>query len=111
MAKECKGWEGKDMPGMGWRVGLSVICFFALISFLVLWLFFYADSYTVYQNMAAVIVSILVFLGVMGAAWASWGMKHGPQMEKRHKRQVPYPSTVPPKKPKKRPSKAPKGRK
>ena len=79
--KECD----MNMPGMAWRVGLSIICFFVLIAFLIVWLFFYADAYSVYQNIAVVIVSILVFLGVMGAAWASWGMKYGPQMEKRNK--------------------------
>ncbi len=82
MAKNGCGW---NMPGMGWRCAVSALCFFLLLAFLILWLFFYADAYTVYQNIAVVVVSILVFLGVMGAAWASWGMKYGPQMEKYHK--------------------------
>lgn len=95
------------MPGMGWRVALSIICFFALIAFLVLWLFFHADAYTVYQNIAVIVVSILVFIGVMGAVWAMWGMRYGPQMEKRHMEHwkyhnVPHPAPVAKKRPRRK---------
>jgi hypothetical protein len=42
-----------------------------------LWLFFYAGSYNVYQNIAVVVVIFLIFVAVMGASWASWGMRQG----------------------------------
>jgi VIT1/CCC1 family predicted Fe2+/Mn2+ transporter len=61
--------------GMGWRVGLTIATFFGSMIAVILWLFFYAGSFTVYQNIALVVVILLAFIGVMGATWASWGMK------------------------------------
>ncbi len=61
--------------GMGWRVATSIITFFAFIIGIILWLFFYAENFNVYQNIAIVVVILLGFIAVMGATWASWGMK------------------------------------
>ncbi len=56
-------------------MGVSIIAFFGLIIAAILWLFFFASNYNAYQNIAILIVIILVFVAVMGATWASWGMK------------------------------------
>jgi VIT1/CCC1 family predicted Fe2+/Mn2+ transporter len=61
--------------GMGWRVGVSIVTFFGAMISVILWLFFYAGSFTVYQNLAVVVVILLAFTAVMGATWASWGMR------------------------------------
>ena len=61
--------------GMGWRVGVSIVTFFGSMIAVILWLFFYATSFSVYQNIALVVVILLAFIAVMGATWASWGMK------------------------------------
>jgi predicted ferric reductase len=63
--------------GMGWRVGVSIVTFFGAMIAVILWLFFYAGSFSVYQNLAVVVVILLAFVAVMGATWASWGMKQG----------------------------------
>ncbi len=76
------------MPGIGWRVSLSIIAFFGWLIFIVLWLFFYASSFTIYQNLAVILVSILVFFAVMGSSWAFWGMKYGPEMHSRTERRI-----------------------
>ena len=76
----------KECPeGMGSRVSVSILSFFGLLSFVVVWFFFYADSYSLYQNIAVVIVALLLFLAVNGAVWAPWGMKHG-EWEEYHKK-------------------------
>lgn len=62
---------------MGWRVGLSIVTFFAAVIAVILWLFFYAGGYNAYQNIAVIVVIFLAFLAIMGATWASWGMKQG----------------------------------
>jgi hypothetical protein len=80
-AKEKNYKRPEDTPGFASKVSLSIITFFALIVFLVVWLFFYADSFTVYQNLAVVVAAILAFIGIMGAAWAHWGIKYGRQFE------------------------------
>ena len=76
----------KDMmktKGFGWRVSLSIIVGVGWLIFLILWLFFYASGFNVYQNIAIFIVSILAFGGIMGATWAPWGIKHGNKFEKK----------------------------
>ena len=83
--KETKEKEYKrpeDTPGFAWRVSLSIIVFFAMIVFVVLWLFFYADAFTIYQNLAVLIAVILIFIAIMGASWAYWGIRYGRKFEK-----------------------------
>lgn len=62
--------------GMGWRLGVSVATVFGATIAAILWLFFYAGGFSIYQNIAVIIVIILAFVAVMGAIWATWGMKH-----------------------------------
>ena len=80
--KEKEYERPEDTPGFAWRVSLSIIVFFAVIAFVVVWLFFYADAFTLYQNLAVVLVVILILIAVMGAAWAHWGIKYGRKFEK-----------------------------
>ena len=63
--------------GMRWRVSLSIIMGVGWLAFLILWLAFYASDFNIYQNIAVVLASILIIGGILGAAWASWGMKYG----------------------------------
>ena len=72
------------MPqGMGSRVAVSILTFFGSIIGIIVWLFFYAGSYSVYQNIAIVVVVLLGFMAVMGATWASWGMRQAAAAQKR----------------------------
>jgi len=68
--------------GFGWRVSLSIIMCVGWLIFLIIWLFFYASGFDVYQNIAIFLVSLLAVGGVLGAAWAPWGMKHEHRFEK-----------------------------
>lgn len=68
----------KPVPeGTGWRIAVTILAFFGALIGVVLWLFFYAQDLSVYQNIAIVVVIILGFVGAMGATWAAWGMKYG----------------------------------
>ena len=72
--------EGKEImktAGFTSRVVVSIIIPMALMIFLIIWFFSYADNFDIYQNIAVFIVSILVMIGIMAAIWAPWGMKHG----------------------------------
>jgi len=60
---------------MGWRVTVSVIATFGFLILAILWLSFYAGSFSVFQNIAILLVAVLAFIGLMGATWASWGMR------------------------------------
>jgi hypothetical protein len=66
-----------ETPGFTWRVSLSILVFFGMVIFLILWLLFFADSFNAYQNIAVILVSILFGTAILIASWASWGMKYG----------------------------------
>ena len=75
----------KDMmktKGFGWRVSLSIIMSVGWLIFLIIWMFFYASGFNVYQNIAIFLVSLLIVGGVLGAAWAPWGIKHEHRFDK-----------------------------
>lgn len=78
-----------NVPGLAWRVTLTVIVGIAWLIFLVLWLFFYASGFDIYQNLAIIIVSVLAVGIVVAPTWVFWGIKHGKEMERwerKHKR-------------------------
>jgi protein-S-isoprenylcysteine O-methyltransferase Ste14 len=60
---------------MGWRIAVSILSLFGAIIGVILWLFFYAGNFNVYQNIAIIIVILLAFVGITGAVWAPWGMR------------------------------------
>ena len=78
--------EDKDImktKGFGWRVSSSIISVVGWLIFLIIWLFFFATNFNVYQNIAIFIVSLLAFGGIMGAVWAPWGIKYGDKFNKK----------------------------
>ena len=78
----CK--EMMKTSGFGWRVSLSIIVGVFWLSFVIIWLFFYAAGFNIYQNIAIFIVSFLVAGGIVGASWAPWGMRHGHEYDTKH---------------------------
>lgn len=74
--------EVRATPGLAWRVSLSIIVGVGWLVFLILWLAFYAPGFTLYQNLAISLVSILIVGAILGAAWASWGIKYSCRFEK-----------------------------
>ncbi|MEE8199242.1 MAG: hypothetical protein V3R48_05965 [Thermoplasmata archaeon] len=63
--------------GMRWRIALSMILFFGLIVFIIVWLFFYADGFSLAQNIAIFLTALLVFGGIEAAVWAAMWMRRG----------------------------------
>jgi hypothetical protein len=63
-------------PGFAWRVGLSIAVVFGWLAFLLIWLFFFADEYDLFQNIAIFLVSVIVGIGILAAAWATWGIRY-----------------------------------
>ncbi len=61
--------------GFGWRVAVSVVSVFGWLCFILLYFAFWANQFSGLQSAVLVIVSILVFIGMNGAAWASWGTR------------------------------------
>jgi hypothetical protein len=75
--------NNKTPEGMGSRIAVSILTFFGSIIGIILWLFFYAGTFNVYQNIAIVVVILLGFIAIMGATWASWGLKQAAQRSRK----------------------------
>lgn len=85
----------KDFPKpQGWRVSLSIGMGVGWLIFLILWLAFYAGDYTVYKNIAIILVSILLVFLILGGSWASWGLKFMPKEGKEMMRTSGFTSRV-----------------
>jgi hypothetical protein len=68
--------KAMSTPGFTSRISISILSFFSLVVFLVVWLFFFAGSFTIFQNIAVAIAAFVVFVAVMAAAWVSWGIRY-----------------------------------
>lgn len=66
-----------ETPGFGLRVGISILVVFGWLIFLIFWLLFYAGNFSIYKNLAVVLMSILIGVAILAASWASWGVKYG----------------------------------
>ncbi len=75
--KEKEYERPEDTPGFGLRVAISIISVFGIVGFFIVWLFFFADKFTLYQNVAVGLVAVLAFIAIMAAGWVSWGIKYG----------------------------------
>ncbi|TFG97209.1 hypothetical protein E4H12_09230 [Candidatus Thorarchaeota archaeon] len=62
---------------VGNRPKATLGLFWGWLVFLVVWLWFIADAYTVNQNIAAVLLSFAVFCGIVMASWLPWARKRG----------------------------------
>lgn len=71
-----EGMEIFRTPGFAWRVGVSILVVFGWLAFVIVWLFFYAGDYDVFQNIAILLVSIIVGIGILAATWATWGIRY-----------------------------------
>ncbi len=78
--------------GFGWRVGASIFVVFAWLAFLILWLFFYAGDYGVFQNIAVLLVSIILGIGILAGVWVSWGMRYAATHKGQHEHAMPMKS-------------------
>ena len=68
--------KNNKMPeGIGSRVTVSILTFFGAVIGAIVWLFFYAQNFNVYQNISIVAVIVIGFVGAMAATWAAWGMR------------------------------------
>ncbi len=57
------------MSGMRWRLAVSILIGVGWISFVLLYAAFWSGPYSLFQSV------VIVLAGIMGAMWASWGMR------------------------------------
>ncbi len=70
--------ENQEMPpGLASRVVVSIVVFFGLLIFAIIYVAFFASSFSLFQQIAIILVALLVATAILGVMWASWGIKHG----------------------------------
>lgn len=78
--------ENKETPpGMASRVAVSIIIFFGLLIFSIIYVAFFASTFSFFQKISVIIVAMLVSIAVLGAMWSSWAIKYGEYGGKRCK--------------------------
>ena len=70
---------GKSKMYPGWRAPFSAVVGVGWLIFIILWLAFFASDYSVYQNIAIFLASILVTFLLLGGVWAIWSLRMIPK--------------------------------
>ena len=76
----------KMPPGIASRIAVSIVVGIAWLVFLIIFFAFYADRFSVYQNLAVFLASVLVVGAIMIPMWVYWGIKVGPRYAERWER-------------------------
>lgn len=72
----------EETEGLAWRVSLSILGGVGWLVFLIVWLFFYAQSYAWERNVAVFLLSLLLLVVILGVPWAFWAYKKQTAAEK-----------------------------
>jgi len=59
-----------------WRIYVTVIIGLLWMFYIGFWLFYYASSYGILQNIASIIISLAIVGAVILAIWLPWSMKN-----------------------------------
>ena len=71
--------EASEVSGFGWRVSLSIVAGIAWLIFLIIWFFFYAVGFTLYQNIAIFGISVAAVGLIEGLTWVPmWWQSEAP---------------------------------
>jgi Trk-type K+ transport system membrane component len=73
----------ENPPGLAIRVVVSIIIFFGLLIFAIIYAAFIPSSFSLFQKTAVVLVAILVAITILGVMWASWGIKYGKEWKEK----------------------------
>jgi len=63
--------------GLTSRVVVSIIVFFGLLIFAIIYVAFFASSFNLFQQIAIILIALLVAIAILAVMWTSWGIKYG----------------------------------
>jgi len=75
--------ENETPPGLALRVVVSIILLFGLLILAIIYVAFFAISYSLFQKIAVILVAMLVVTAILGEMWASWGIKYGKEWKEK----------------------------
>jgi len=67
-----------DLP-LRARIVASILGPVAWLSFTLLYVGFWAQGFSLFQSLVVILVSIIILAGLMGALWASYGLRRRSQ--------------------------------
>lgn len=70
-------------PGLTIRIVVSIIVFFGLLIFAIIYVAFLASTYTFAQQVAVIIVAVLAATAILGVMWVMWGMNVAGEWERK----------------------------
>ena len=73
--------EEEVPPGLALRVVVSIIVFFGLLIFAIIYVAFFASSFSLFQQIAVILVAILVATAILGVMWVLWGINLEKKLE------------------------------
>jgi len=68
-----------------WRSVATVIAFLVWLVLVLYFLAFYTGGFSFFQNIAILLVSIIVLAGVMASLWVGWSFRQAERLERRKK--------------------------
>ncbi len=70
--------DNLEIPsGLTSRVVVSIIVFFGLLIFAIIYVAFFASSFNLFQQIAIILIALLVAIAILAVMWTSWGIKYG----------------------------------
>ncbi len=87
MTEECP--KGEMPQGAAWRAAVSAVVCIGWLIFVIIHLFFWAKYYTIYENIAIFLVSVLVMAALVAPMWIVWGMRNARKLEAEAKKARP----------------------
>jgi hypothetical protein len=70
-------------PGLALRVAISIMVFFGLLIFAIIYAAFFASSFSLFQQIAIILVALLMGIAILGVMWASWGINLGKEWKEK----------------------------
>lgn len=75
--------ENQTPPGLALRVAISIIVFFGLLIFSIIYVAFFAASFNTFQQIAVILVAILAGIAILGVMWVYWGINLGKEWKEK----------------------------
>jgi hypothetical protein len=72
---DCRDWRA--IKGISWRVTVSAVSALGWFGFVIAWLFFLADGYSILQNIAVLMLSVVALAIVNVSVWLSFAQSMG----------------------------------
>ncbi len=72
---DCRDWRA--VKGMSWRVTVSAVSALGWFGFVIAWLFFLADGYSILQNIAVLMLSVVALAMVNVTVWLTFARSVG----------------------------------